>query len=574
MLVLRDEARVFLRSGELQRASAGVARATVKSASLKEGIPPPGTGRQGPRKWATVELPALVVTGTEDFKWLPAVRRDSKLTLRPYTGMTQNDRYLVEILGAEHHAFTDSVPYYPAGKRDPRHHDWIARATPAFLDAHLKGDQRAREWLRTKQLERATDGKCRQQCVIQTPRAQNALSRKNCERAADYSAASGGRAVLVMQGGTIVFERYDNGHDANTPCHLHSATKGFWCAAAAAMVEDGLISEFDELASDTLPEWKEHRQKRRITVRHLLNLTSCLAEDLAAIQGLGGTAPDMYRHAIGLRCPAPPGQFFRYGPSHYYAFGELAKRKLAAKNQTPLDYLKERILDPIGCQVADWQHDASGNPHIPNGAYLTAREWIKYGRLLLQRGSWNGKQLIPADLLAECLQARPPNPGHGVAIWLNRPGGHGVRPTQASSDDAPGGFIYPDGHPDLFAALGAGKCRTYMMPELDAVVVRLCETRRDAYRDRTFLRILLQGSDPDTAASESGPTRKRARGDRTGLARRMIRRNDRNGDGKLGAEEAPQRIRRAFRWIDRNADGGLDETELEALLHRVQRSRR
>ena len=94
--------------------------------------------------------------------------------------------------------------------------------------------------------------------------------------AADYSARNGGRAVLVMVDGKIVFERYDNGFGPNTATHLHSATKGFWGPVIAAMIEDGLIESFDELASKTLPEWKRHPRKSRITLRHLLTLSAGL----------------------------------------------------------------------------------------------------------------------------------------------------------------------------------------------------------------------------------------------------------------------------------------------------------
>lgn len=76
------------------------------------------------------------------------------------------------------------------------------------------------------------------------------------DTAADYSAKSGGRAVLVMVNGEIVIERYESGYGPETATHLHSATKGFWGPVIAAMIEDGLIDSYDELASKTLFEWK------------------------------------------------------------------------------------------------------------------------------------------------------------------------------------------------------------------------------------------------------------------------------------------------------------------------------
>ena len=130
-------------------------------------------------------------------------------------------------------------------------------------------------------------------------------SRCTAGLAADYSAKNGGRAVLVMVGGKTAFERYDNGFGPDTATHLHSATKGFWGPVIAAMIEDGLVGSFDELASKTLPEWKEHPRKGRITLRHLLTLSAGLVQDVENLQGddRPTLAPDLYQTCH--RCPSP-----------------------------------------------------------------------------------------------------------------------------------------------------------------------------------------------------------------------------------------------------------------------------
>jgi predicted dienelactone hydrolase len=128
--------------------------------------PQPGPDGRGPLRddsWSGVRVPTLVVTGTRDFGWIRAVREDPKLLRRPYDGLPPGRRHLVEIRGASHAAFTDSVPYYPSGERDPRHHGWIAEAVTTFLDAWLRGDEDARRRLATEALERATDGECREE---------------------------------------------------------------------------------------------------------------------------------------------------------------------------------------------------------------------------------------------------------------------------------------------------------------------------------------------------------------------------------------------------------------------------
>ena len=105
-----------------------------------------------PGSWSKIDAPTLVVTGSRDFGWLPAVRANPDLRLAPYVGLPAGDKYHIEIRDAGHQAFTDSVPYYPAKPRDPRHHQWIAEASAVFLDAFLNDNTSAVAWLREEKI--------------------------------------------------------------------------------------------------------------------------------------------------------------------------------------------------------------------------------------------------------------------------------------------------------------------------------------------------------------------------------------------------------------------------------------
>ncbi|MFA5688908.1 MAG: serine hydrolase [Kiritimatiellales bacterium] len=244
------------------------------------------------------------------------------------------------------------------------------------------------------------------------------MSPQSMTAAADYSANAGGTAVVVMQNGAVIFERYEKDFTADSPFHAHSGTKGFWGPVIAAMIEDGLIDSFDEPAAVTLTEWTTHPAKSKITVRQLMELNAGLAQDLESLQGHDRKtlAPDLYSYAVNLSMMHAPGQRFAYGPSCYYVLGEIMKRKLAPQKLSPLDYLRQRILDRLGIKTGGWVHDASGNPHIPNGAWITAREWAVFGQWMLQNGEWNGEQIVNAELIQELRRPSAPNPGHRLAI--------------------------------------------------------------------------------------------------------------------------------------------------------------
>lgn len=289
------------------------------------------------------------------------------------------------------------------------------------------------------------------------------------EAAAAYLEACNGHALLVYERGRLVFERYFHGHDAETPHLLASGTKSFVGVLAVAAQEDGLL-RLDEKLSDTLTEWRGDPRKKDLTIRQLLSLSSGIAG------GGIGQVPS-YREAIATaQVTAAPGQRFQYGPVPYQVFGELLRRKLVADGRArdPLDYLQQRIFTPIGLKYDRWREDGDGLPHLPSGAYLTAREWAKFGLLVLQQGRWQGQTVVKAESLAECFKPSPANPSYGLTFWKAKP---------------------DDPEPDLVMAAGKGKQKLFLLPSRQLLIVQFADAER-RYQERRFLDLALGRSAP------------------------------------------------------------------------------
>ena len=235
--------------------------------------------------------------------------------------------------------------------------------------------------------------------------------------AADYLKDRNGHAMLVYHHDKLVFEEYFNGGAADKPHRLASGTKSFSGAMLAASVEDGLL-KLDEKVADTIVEWKDDQRKSQITIRHLLSLTSGI---------FGGStreaSPSYARAVIIASAKFWPGQRFQYGPIPYQVFGELMRRKLAEKNEPVEAYMKRRVLDPIGLKPSRWVKDVDGNIHLPNGATMTAREWAKFGLFILHQGSWQGRQIVPSNVLKECFvrHGREPRLRFDLLVEKQRP---------------------------------------------------------------------------------------------------------------------------------------------------------
>lgn len=319
-------------------------------------------------------------------------------------------------------------------------------------------------------------------------------AQKRYFRAARYSEKNDGLAMVVVESGQVVFEHYASGVDPEQSHPLASGTKSFSAAIALLGIQDGLLT-LDEPVANTITEWNRDDQKSQITIRQLLNLTS-------GIRRRELTEVPSYSEAIDEPVVATPGNHFLYGPNSFQIFGEVMVRKMAMHSFTGtlLTYLDSRILQPIGLRYDLWRRQFRQpnlppgpqnrrQPNLSTGAIINAREWAKYGMLILNQGQWQGQQLLDPTLLLECFQGTAVNPAYGLTFWLNKDGfdpfGMPIERISAAPDS-------------MVMAIGSGDQVMFMLPEQDLVVVRQGQLNSEgspeaeAGFDRaTFLNLIL-----------------------------------------------------------------------------------
>lgn len=371
------------------------------------------------------------------------------------------------------------------------------------------------------------------EAVPATPAAGTALAGKSpqdeeflarCQAAAEYSRGHGGEVLLVLRDGKPVFDSAIAGFSTNAPHFLASGTKSFSGIAAALAVDDGLLA-FDELVSDTITEWKSDPRKSKVTVRQLLSLSSGLESlgskiDNARSARAAGIS-DRAKASIDARVLADPGTRFIYGPSSFYVFGELMKRKLAAAKTGDADvvaYLTRKVFAPLGIGPS-FLRDEAGNANLPGGCRLSAAQWATFGEMVRKGGMHGGKRIVGEASLAELLkpQSGPASRSYGLTWWLLGDGADGADPEDELAADMAaarleekGGALREriatrvrdrakDAAADSdrggslgFMAAGKGKQRLYVLPKQGLTVVRFgpLEGPR-GYQDAEFLRLLL-----------------------------------------------------------------------------------
>lgn len=317
------------------------------------------------------------------------------------------------------------------------------------------------------------------------------IKRTDCARAAKYSESKHGTSMLVMQSGKIIFEHYANGGTVDGAWPIFSGTKSFWGIAALVAAGEGLF-KLDEPVSDTVSEWRSDPRKSQITIRQLLNFTDGLE-----------SAPHLHResirdrNAVAIRLPlaAEPGSAFIYGPSHLQVFSELLRRKLNGRGTIP--YLEKRVLHPLGIGSPEYKKDARGNPLLASGFQLSARQWAAFGQLVLGQGNYHGRQIISAELMRQAFVGSEANPSYGLTFWLNRSAGFLAREADIEAMlDLPWEraawrdvCICKSAPPDMVVALGSGYQRLFIIPSMNALIVRQAQNAK--FSDAYFLRLVL-----------------------------------------------------------------------------------
>ena len=312
----------------------------------------------------------------------------------------------------------------------------------------------------------------------------------DCARAAAYFDHTRGVSMLIMQNGHIVFEHYANGGMENGRWPIFSGTKNFWGLAALCAARDGLI-RLDERVADTITEWKNDPHRSQITVRQLLNQTDGV--DKATF--LHRQLADRNAMAVRLSMLAAPGTAFIYGPSHLQVFSELLRRKLAGRSSLT-SYLEQNVTGPLDLRGLEYKRDGRGNPLPASGFELTAREWARLGELILGNGSYHGHQIVPSALLHEAFVGSSANPSYGLTFWLNRQAPHAREIDIEKELDVDwqrahwfGICISRTAPPDMVACIGSNYQRLFVIPSLNAVIVRLDQNAK--FSDSYFLRLIL-----------------------------------------------------------------------------------
>jgi CubicO group peptidase (beta-lactamase class C family) len=304
-------------------------------------------------------------------------------------------------------------------------------------------------------------------------------------------------AVLIVQGGAVVFERYARGWDASHRHLTWSVTKSLTDALAGVAVHQGLLS-IDDSVCKHLPSLPS--SICGVTVAHLLGMASGLdwkegyenestqeSSVLAMLYGQGRA--DMGRFNAGHVQRDRPGASWLYSSGDTCLLAKVIGQAMRPRFGPSFPW--PALFDRIGARRVAFERDASGDFVASSYWYATARDAARLGFLYLNDGCWSGVRLLPEGWVAGSTRVGPafkrkryaaePTDVYGRHWWVN------VAVPEANIPKP-----FPSAPEDLYLARGHWGQSVSVIPSLDLVVVRFADDREaGAFDLNRFLELAI-----------------------------------------------------------------------------------
>ncbi|OIJ66546.1 serine hydrolase domain-containing protein [Streptomyces mangrovisoli] len=295
-------------------------------------------------------------------------------------------------------------------------------------------------------------------------------------------------SLMIVRHGHLVASGWWAPYTPERPHLLYSLSKSFTGTAAALAAAEGLL-DLDDPVISHFPEFEADitdPRSRALRVRHVASMASGhVAETLPA--SLAADAAEPVRGFLLVPPERDPGTVFAYNQPTTYTLAAIVQK---ATGQPLTEWLRPRLLDPLGIGDVRWLRDRTGREIGYSGLHARTDAIARLGELYLRRGQWRGERLLPADWVADASRAHIPTgdgskeaadsdwgQGYGLQFWRSR---HGFR-----GDGAYGQFCL-------------------VLPQQDAVIATTADTERmQALLDLVWAHLLPAfGTAPPTGAGE------------------------------------------------------------------------
>jgi len=263
-------------------------------------------------------------------------------------------------------------------------------------------------------------------------------------------------SLLIIRNGYIVTDAYFYPFSNNSVHDVASVTKSFTGTLIGIAISEGYIAGVDQPVLEFFPDRtvaNVDANKKAMTLEDLLTMRSgfeCVNEPYEVTLEQMEDSPDSIQFTLDLPMAEEPGTRFVYCSPNSHLLSGIITETTGMSEQA---YANKTLFKPLGISNVIWPYDPQGNNHGWGDLHLTPHDMAKLGYLYLNNGTWDGKQIVPAEWVAKSTQ------------------------TQVITEDGEGdGYGYQwwvpiDDLPARYEARGRGTQLITVVPEKDLIVV-------------------------------------------------------------------------------------------------------
>lgn len=235
-------------------------------------------------------------------------------------------------------------------------------------------------------------------------------------------------SVILLRHGRMIAEAYAPPYDAEKLHRMYSISKSFTAAAVGLLIGEGQLSLDDQVADLMLTDGGAslHPEFRRTTVRNLLTMSAPMDPNIYSDK-----TPDWTASFFEKSFSHAPGALFNYNTGATVLLSAIVEK---LTGQTTMDYMRPRLLDPLGFSPeATCVQRPGGGDWGGSGVICSPRDLARFTQLLMQKGNWQGKQLLPETFVQEATSKQIDTGlvdmnselsfGYGYQIWRIRNNG-------------------------------------------------------------------------------------------------------------------------------------------------------
>ena len=278
------------------------------------------------------------------------------------------------------------------------------------------------------------------------------------------------RAVLVLYKGQILAEKYKEGFTHDSKFLGWSMTKSVTSGILGVMQQNGVVNIHQ---NNLFTEW-ENDERSSITLNNLLQMNSGLewVEDYNTISDVTKMlflSENMANVQLKKEFSGKPNESWNYSSGTTNLLSKFIRNQFKT-HQDYLDFWYKGLIDKIGMHSMVLETDMAGNYVGSSYSWATLRDWAKFGQLYLNKGVWNGEQILSEDWIHYTkTPTNTSNGQYGAQFWLNA------------------GGVYPNVPKDLFSCNGYQGQHVFIIPSKELVVLRFGLTENPVFNIDKFL---------------------------------------------------------------------------------------